>query len=86
MTDKKTPNEFFITRRADKRYNVERPNSKRPSAVTDTQRHAIDRAKERIRRRLVISSEFAAIPLGPTNFARNNQPAAKRCGSPRPSS
>ncbi len=46
MTDKKTPNEFFITRREDKRYNVERPNSQRPSAITDTQRQAIDRAKK----------------------------------------
>lgn len=35
---------FYIERREDGRYNVSRPNSGRPSAVTDTQKQGIDRA------------------------------------------
>lgn len=38
--------EFFIELRPDGRYNVERPNSSRASAVEDTQKEAIDRAKK----------------------------------------
>jgi uncharacterized protein YdaT len=37
---------FYIERRQDKRYAVLRPNAERASAVTDTQREAIERAKE----------------------------------------
>lgn len=39
-------NEYFIEQRPDRRYNVAKPNAERPSAVTNTQREAIDRAKE----------------------------------------
>jgi hypothetical protein len=39
-------NEMFVTRREDKRYSVLRPGAGRASAVTDTQRQAIDRAKQ----------------------------------------
>lgn len=46
MADKDKPNEFFITRRPDGRYNVLRPHAERPSAVTNTQREGIDRAKK----------------------------------------
>lgn len=38
--------EYFIERRPDGRYNVSKPNADRPSAVTDTQKEGIDRAKE----------------------------------------
>lgn len=37
---------FFVERRADGKYKVLRPNADRASAVTDTQRGAIDRARE----------------------------------------
>jgi hypothetical protein len=37
---------FFIEQRPDGRYNVSKPNSARPSAVTDTQAEGIARAKE----------------------------------------
>jgi hypothetical protein len=37
---------FFIERRPDGRYNVSKPNAGRPSAVTDTQREGIDRARQ----------------------------------------
>ena len=36
---------FFIERRPDGRYNVERPNASRPSAVEKTQADAIARAR-----------------------------------------
>lgn len=36
--------EFFVERRADGRYNVEKPNAQKASAVTNTQREAINRA------------------------------------------
>ena len=38
--------EFFIEQRPDGRYNVARPNADRASAVTDTQKAGIDRARE----------------------------------------
>ena len=37
--------DFFIERRPDGRYNVERPNASRPSAVEKTQADAIARAR-----------------------------------------
>lgn len=39
-------NEMYVERRSDRRYNVSWGNSKRPSAVTDTQKEGIDRARE----------------------------------------
>lgn len=41
MTD-----EYFIERRDDGKYKVLKPGADRASAVTDTQKEAIDRAKE----------------------------------------
>jgi hypothetical protein len=38
--------EFFIERRDDGKYKVLKPDADRASAVTDTQKEAIDRAKE----------------------------------------
>ena len=38
--------EFFVEQRSDGRYNVSRPNAERASAVTNTQREAIDRAHQ----------------------------------------
>jgi len=38
--------EFFVERRDDGKYRVLKPNAQRASAVADTQRAAIDRAKE----------------------------------------
>ena len=38
--------EFFIERRDDGKYRVVKPDADRASAVTDTQKEAIDRAKE----------------------------------------
>lgn len=38
--------EFFIERRDDGRYNVAKPNAQRPSAVTNTQAEAIQKARE----------------------------------------
>ena len=38
--------EYFIERRPDGKYNVSKPNADRPSAVTDTQKAGIERAKE----------------------------------------
>ena len=38
--------EFFIERRADRRYKVLRPNAERASVVADTQAEAIARAKQ----------------------------------------
>jgi uncharacterized protein YdaT len=39
-------NKIYIERRQDGKYTVSRGNAERASAVTDTQRQAIDRAKE----------------------------------------
>ncbi len=44
MSDK--DKRLYVTPRDDGRYNVLRPNAERASAVTDTQREAIDRAKQ----------------------------------------
>jgi hypothetical protein len=38
--------QLYIERRPDGRYNVTKPNARRPSAVLPTQREAIDRARE----------------------------------------
>lgn len=38
--------EFFIERRDDSKYKVLKPNAERASAVADTQKAAIERAKE----------------------------------------
>jgi hypothetical protein len=39
-------NDFYIEQRSDGRYNVSRGNADRASAVTDTQRAGIERARE----------------------------------------
>lgn len=39
-------NEFFIEQRPDGRYNILRPNADRASGAADTQREAIDRARQ----------------------------------------
>ena len=39
-------NRFYIERRDDGKYKVMRPNAEKASAVTDTQREAIERARE----------------------------------------
>ena len=39
-------NRFYIERRDDRKYKVMRPNADRASAVTDTQKEAIDIARE----------------------------------------
>ena len=38
-------NELFVEQRPDRRYNVVKPNAQRPSAVTNTQKEAIERSK-----------------------------------------
>jgi hypothetical protein len=38
--------EYFIEQRPDHRYNVSKPNAGRPSATADTQKAAIERAKQ----------------------------------------
>jgi hypothetical protein len=39
-------NRFYIERRDDGKYKVMRPNADRASAVTDTQREAVEKARE----------------------------------------
>ena len=68
MTDKDDPNELFVTRRPDGRYNVLRPNAERASAVTDTQREAIDRAKEIEPDAAVHIQRVRSNPPGPDKF------------------
>ena len=46
MTSKKDGNNLFVERRPEGDYAVRKPNSERASAVTPTQREAIERAKE----------------------------------------
>jgi hypothetical protein len=62
--------EIFVTRRDDGRYNVLRPNAARPSAVTDTQRAGIDRAKEIAPGAAVHIQRVRSNPPGPDKFRR----------------
>ena len=68
MSDKDDQNELFVTRRPDGRYNVLRPNAERASAVTDTQREAIDRAKEIEPDAAVHIQRVRGNPPGPDKF------------------
>ena len=62
--------DLFVTRRADGRYNVLRPNAGRASAVTDTQRQAIDRAKVIEPKAAVHIQRVRSNPPGPDKFRR----------------
>lgn len=68
MSDKDDKNELFVTRRDDGRYNVLRPNAERASAVTDTQRQAIDRAKTIAPDAAVHIQRVRSNPPGPDKF------------------
>jgi hypothetical protein len=68
MSDKNDKNELFVTRRDDGRYNVLRPNADRASAVTDTQRAAIDRAKAIEPDAAVHIQRVRSNPPGPDKF------------------
>lgn len=70
MTDKKDPHELFVTRREDGRYNVLRPDAARPSAVKETQREAIDRAKEIDPAATVHIQRVRGNPPGPDKFRK----------------
>jgi hypothetical protein len=70
MTSRSDMNELFVTRREDRRYNVLRPDAQRPSAVTDTQRQAIDRAKQIAPDAAVHIQRVRAIPRGPDKFRK----------------
>ena len=63
-------NEMFVTRREDKRYNVLRPGAERASAVTDTQRQAIDRAKQIAPDAAVHIQRVRSNPPGPDKFRK----------------
>ena len=68
MPDKNDRNELFVTRRADGRYNVLRPNAERASAVTDTQREAIERARTIEPKAAVHIQRVRGNPPGPDKF------------------
>ena len=68
VADKNEPNELFVTRRADKRYNVLRPGAERPSKVTDTQKEAIDAAKKLEPDAAVKVQRVRGVPPGPDKF------------------
>jgi hypothetical protein len=68
MSKESKPDEFFVTRREDRRYNVIRPNATRPSAVTDTQRQGIDRAKEIDPNATIHVQRVRGNPPGPDKF------------------
>jgi hypothetical protein len=70
MTKSGDKNEMFVTRREDKRYNVLRPDAERPSAVADTQRQAIDRAKEIAPDAAVHIQRVRGNPPGPDKFRK----------------
>lgn len=70
MSDKDKPNELFVTRRADRRYNVLRPGAQRVSAVTETQRQAIDRAKEIEPDAAIHIQRVRGNPPGPDKFRK----------------
>ena len=60
--------ELFVTRRPDGRYNVLRPHAERASAVTDTQREAIDRAKQIEPDAAIHVQRVRGVPPGPDKF------------------
>jgi len=68
VTRKSEPNELFVTRRDDGRYNVLRPDAERASAVTDTQAEAIARAREIEPDAAVHIQRVRGIPPGPDKF------------------
>ena len=70
MSNGDTKSELFVTRRADGRYSVLRPNAERASAVTDTQRAAIDRAKAIEPKATVHVQRVRGNPPGPDKFRR----------------
>jgi len=67
-TDRK--NELFVTRREDGRYNVLRPDAQRASAVTDTQREAIERAKQIEPDAAIHVQRVRSVPPGPDKFRK----------------
>ncbi len=71
MTDKDS-HELFVTRRDDGRYNVRRPDAARASAVMDTQREAIDRAKEIDPEATLHIQRVRGVPPGPDKFRRES--------------
>ena len=70
MSEKDKQNELFVTRRPDGRYNVLRPDAQRPSAVTDTQREAINRAKEIEPDAAIHIQRVRSNPPGPDKFRK----------------
>ena len=68
MTDKK--NDLFVTKRDDGRFNVERADAKRASAVADTQKEAIKRAHEIAPDAAVHIQRVRGIPPGPDKFRK----------------
>ena len=70
MSNEKDVNELFVTRRDDGRYNVLRPGAQRASAVEDTQRGAIDRAKQIEPDATVHIQRVRGIPPGPDKFRK----------------
>lgn len=69
MSDK-DKNELYVTRRPDGRYKLLRPNAERASAVTDTQRAAIERAKAIEPKAAVHIQRVRGNPPGPDKFRR----------------
>jgi hypothetical protein len=68
MGNKNDKNELFVTRRDDGKYKVLRPDADRASAVTDTQREALDRAKAIEPDAAVHIQRVRGIPPGPDKF------------------
>jgi hypothetical protein len=68
MVDKKPPNELFVTRREDKRYNVLRPGAERASKITDTQKEAIEAARKLEPDAAVKVQRVRGVPPGPDKF------------------
>jgi hypothetical protein len=60
--------ELFVTRREDGRYNVLKPHADRASAVTGTQREAIDRARVIRPDATVHIQRVRGVPPGPDKF------------------
>ena len=70
MSESGKRDELFVTRRADRRYNVLRPNAERASAVADTQREAIERAKAIEPGATVHIQRVRGNPPGPDKFRK----------------
>lgn len=70
MSDSDDKDHLFVTRREDGRYNVLRPDAQRASAVTNTQREAIDRAKQIEPDAAIHIQRVRSNPPGPDKFRK----------------